>query len=83
MAGYHVKDIKRGELGEFSKIREEFEELEDALEQGNNVMALLELADMLGAMEEFIKKWNLTLKDLNKMKEATQKAFKDGTRTSR
>ena len=28
--GYHLRNIEKGELGEFSKIREEFEELLDA-----------------------------------------------------
>jgi len=78
--GYHLKQIEKGNLGEISKIREEFEELMDANEQKNPVLEICELCDLLGAIEAYAKKWNLTLRDLNNMKEATIKAFKDGTR---
>jgi hypothetical protein len=80
MAGYHTTDITKGKLGEFSKIEEEFFEAKDALNQENPIMVLLELSDMLGAIEEYCKKYNITLKDLAKMKTATSKAFQDGTR---
>ena len=33
--GYHLRKIEKGTLGEFSKIKEEFEELEDANKQSN------------------------------------------------
>lgn len=49
--GYHVKKIRRGELGHFSKIQEEFDELTDAYEQSNPVMELIELSDLIGAIE--------------------------------
>jgi hypothetical protein len=77
---YHLNKIIPGKLGEISKIREEFEELMDANVQGNPVMEMLELSDMLGAIECYIKKYNLTLTDLIIMKEATRRAFTDGTR---
>ncbi len=78
--GYHLKEIQKGTLGEFSKIKEEFEELMDANEQKNSVLEICELADLLGAIEAYAKKWNLSLGDLNKMKESTKKAFEDGSR---
>ena len=56
MAGYHTTEIPKGKLGEFSKIEEEFFEAKDALEQENPIMVLLELSDMLGAIEEYCKK---------------------------
>ena len=80
MAGYHTTEIPKGKLGEFSKIEEEFFEAKDALEQENPIMVLLELSDMLGAIEEYCKKHNITLEDLAKMKVATSKAFQDGVR---
>ena len=80
MAGYHKTEIQKGKLGEFSKIEEEFLEAKDALQQENPIMILLERSDMLGAIEHYIKKYNITLKDLAKMKSATQKAFEDGVR---
>ncbi len=81
--GYHLNEIPRGIYGEFSKIREEFLEAEDAIEQGNKVMLLVELADLVGAIEGFCLNHNITLEDLIKMKEATKRAFNDGTRSAR
>lgn len=84
MSGYHIANIPRGTLGEFSKIQEEIAELLDAHEQNAAIMELCEMADLIGAMEAYInKRYNLSLKDLLKMKELTENAFKDGTRLSR
>lgn len=82
MPGYHLREIERGVFGEVSKIKEEFEEFLEALEQENKVMALVELSDLLGAIEGYTsKKFNLTLEDLLTMKKATQRAFESGART--
>jgi len=82
--GYHNREIPRGQFGEFSKIREEFLEAEDALEQENKIMLLVELSDLIGAIEGYcLNNFNLTIDDLIKMKESTKKAFNDGTRKPR
>jgi NTP pyrophosphatase (non-canonical NTP hydrolase) len=81
--GYHNKEIPRGKFGEFTKIREEFLEAEDAIEQGNKIMLLVELSDLIGAIEGYCEKHNIELEDLIKMKDATKRAFMDGTRKSR
>lgn len=81
--GYHINKIEKGVFGEFSKIKEEFLEAEDSIEQGNVVMTLIELSDLIGSIEGYVSKYNMTLNDLLKMKEATKRAFTDGTRTSR
>jgi phosphoribosyl-ATP pyrophosphohydrolase len=78
--GYHTRHIERGEYGEFSKIKEEMEELLDAHEQENRVLEIVEFTDLLGAIEAYVAKNNLTLKDLIAMMELTKKAFKDGDR---
>lgn len=78
--GYHLSPIQKGVFGEPSKISEEFFEFADALEQGNNLMALQELSDMIGAIEAYVMKYNLTLDDLIKMKNATRRAFESGHR---
>jgi len=78
--GYHKRSITKGKIGEFSKIEEEMQELLDAHEQGIKVMELIELSDLLGAIEAYIKKHDLTLADLVAMMEKTKEAFKDGTR---
>jgi phosphoribosyl-ATP pyrophosphohydrolase len=78
--GYHLIEIKKGKLGEFSKIKEEFEELEDAVNQDNNVLVICELTDMIGAIEAFAKKYNLKLQDLIQFSNCTKEAFKEGKR---
>lgn len=82
--GYHTRKIGRGVFGEASKIREEFEEFEDAHFQGNTVMKLIELADMIGAIEAYtVKHHNISLDELIIMKNATKSAFEEGERQSR
>lgn len=78
--GYHKNKIDKGVLGEFSKIKEEFQELEDAFEQENKVLQICELCDLIGAIEFYAKSFNLTLEDLIKMKESNKNAFLDGSR---
>lgn len=56
--GYHMKEISKGKLGEFSKIEEEFLEFEDSINQSCILMAILELSDLLGAIEAYFLKEN-------------------------
>ena len=81
--GYHVRDIKKGTLGDFSKIAEEMAELTDAHEQSNPVMMLIEMSDLIGAMKAYLKKncGNIKIEDLIVMQKATERAFQDGSRT--
>lgn len=80
--GYHIRKIERGVFGGVSKIREEYEEFCDAVEQSNPVMKLIELSDLIGAIEAYVeKRHNITLEDLIRMKNATKSAFEDGTRS--
>jgi hypothetical protein len=79
--GYHLKDIPKGKLGEFSKIVEEFEELREAQGRaGCEVLEICELCDLVGAIEAYAKRWNLSLEQLIKMKELTKSAFEEGKR---
>ena len=80
MSAYHLKTIQKGTLGEISKIQEEYLELMDAYSQNNKVLEICELCDLIGAIEAYAQSYNLTLSDLNKMKEANKRAFQDGTR---
>lgn len=81
--GYHRRKIKKGKLGEISKITEEYEELMDGVEQENPVLILCELCDLIGAIEAYTEtKHKISLKSLMKMKECTKGAFLDGTRIS-
>ncbi len=79
--GYHLNDnIEKGVVGEFSKIEEEFQELKDAHEQGDKILIACELSDLVGAIEEYAKKFNLTIDDLVKFSNKTKSAFKEGKR---
>lgn len=78
---YHKKEIQKGVLGEFSKIKEEFEELEDAVEQGEKLLQLCELSDLIGAIESYSEnKHNTSLMDLIRFSILTKSAFKEGKR---
>lgn len=79
--GYHRKDIQKGVIGEFSKIKEEFEELDDAVFQGDKVLQICELTDLIGAIEEFsLTKFNITLEELWRFSNKTKESFKEGKR---
>lgn len=79
--GYHKRKIEKGVLGDFSKIKEEFNELEDAFEQSIPPLIICELCDLVGAIEEYsMSKYNITLDELIKMKDLTKSAFKEGKR---
>lgn len=78
--GYHTREIKKGVLGEFSKVREEFEELEDAFEQNDSILVMCELSDLVGAIEEYVKRWGLTLESLKRFSDKTKSAFKENKR---
>lgn len=81
--GYHKREIRKGVYGEISKIQEELQETEDAESQKNPVMVLVELSDILGAIDGYLKKkfkGVVTLDDLVTMARATQGAFESGAR---
>lgn len=81
--GYHIKKIEKGVIGTSSKILEEVYELMDSEEQECKVMALVELSDLIGAIELYLEnnfQGQLSLEDLIKMSRITQRAFKMGAR---
>lgn len=80
--GYHIQKIEKGVIGEISKIQEELDELKDAQNQGVKIMELVELADLIGAVELYLEKHhpNTTLEDLITMKDVTRRAFENGRR---
>ena len=83
--GYHLVAIARGELGELSKIQEELDELRDAVAQGSRIMAAVELADLLGAVQAFMDRHlpGMTMQDLQTFSAITRRAFENGHRSSR
>ena len=74
--GYHTREIEKGVLGEFSKIKEEFEELEDAVKQDDPIMILCECSDLIGAIEKFTLKYNIDIQNLISFNKKTENAFK-------
>lgn len=81
--GYHVSKIDRGEYGEASKVLEEAQEFVDAVQQGVSIMALVELSDLLGAIDGYLLRHHphLSRKDLEAMTRATARAFRNGHRS--
>jgi hypothetical protein len=78
---YHTKEIKKGTIGEFSKIQEEYEELLDAYNQGDSLLQLNELSDLIGAIGLYSQeKWNISLIELVAFSEKTKQAFLSGKR---
>lgn len=79
---YHKAEIPQGEYGEASKIVEEFHEFMDALDQGASIMALVELSDLVGAIQGYLKRHHpsIGIQDLITMGNITQRAFELGTR---
>ena len=80
--GYHLTKIERGEYGEISKIEEEVAELQDAAIQGNKIMELVELSDLVGAIDGYLQEHHpgTTMTDLITMAAATRRAFITGAR---
>jgi hypothetical protein len=78
--GYANIPIKKQKIGTINKIEEECREYIDALKQNNPIMSLVELSDLLGAINEYSNKFNLSLYDLLEMSMVTKRAFNEGTR---
>lgn len=78
--GYHSVKIKKGVLGEISKIQEELDELKDAEKLGVKVLIHVELCDLFGAIREYAEKYGLRMRDLHDMAKLTRRAFKQGHR---
>jgi hypothetical protein len=81
-AGYHLENISKGQIGEISKIQEELDELKDAALQKSKIMELVELSDLIGAIELYLEKYHseTTIEDLKIMSDITKRAFINGHR---
>ena len=79
--GYHKTEIEKGVYGHFSKIKEEFQELQDAVEQKDKILTLVELSDLIGAIEGFVEfELKMNIEDLLKFNKLTKDAFITGYR---
>lgn len=79
---YHISEIQKGDYGTSKKILEEVNELIDSENQKCKIMSLVELSDIIGAVEGYLETnySNLTLDDLICMKQITKRVFKNGYR---
>jgi len=79
---YHIKEIPKGDYGTSKKILEEVNELIDSENQKCKIMSLIELSDIIGAVEGYLETNypNLTLDDLICMKQITKRVFENGHR---
>lgn len=80
--GYHLNPIPKGIYGDFSKIIEEFLELQDSVEQHNKIMTLNEISDLYGAINGFLEKnyTGISMWDIADMSKVTSRSFKSGER---
>lgn len=80
--GYHITNIDRGIYGHLSKIYEEVEELKDSENQNNKIMILLELSDIIGAIDGYLEHHHnsISLEDLITMSKTTKRVFENGYR---
>jgi hypothetical protein len=80
--GYHKAIIAKGVYGQLSKIYEELAEVQDAMDQNASIMALVELSDVFGAVEGYLKTnfKGMEMNDLKIMSDLTKSAFRDGER---
>ena len=80
---YHLVEIPKGVYGNASKITEEYKEFIDAYRQGCSIMELVELSDLLGAIEAYVLKFGMSLDDLKQFSDVTKRAFESGHRQNR
>ena len=80
--GYHLAKIQKGVLGKSSKIQEELDELKDAEKQQSKILALVELSDMIGAINVYLEDNHpgTSIYDLINMADITRRAFENGHR---
>ena len=63
---FHKAIIQKGIYGQLSKIKEELDEAYDAESQNQDLMLLIELSDIIGAVEGVSNKYGFTLEQLMK-----------------
>lgn len=82
LESYHTSIIRKAEVGTIDKVIEEALEYVDAQLQNNPVMGLVELSDIIGAVQLLLEANHpeITLDDLIVMSKATRRAFESGHR---
>lgn len=78
--GYHMRPIPKYPIATTGKILEEAMEAMDAYEQGNKIMEICELSDIYGALRARAIAMGFSMGDLERMADATARAFAKGDR---
>lgn len=79
--GYHKNSITKGQVGDWTKIREEYEEFIDAVEDEDPILQLCEMADLIGAIAMYSRqRFGIGLEDVIKFSDKTAEAFQEGSR---
>lgn len=79
---YHKLSIHKHNHKSPFKLQEEVLEYLDAISSNNKIMAIQELSDLYGCLENEISKFGLTIEDLKIMSDTTKQVFEKGTRTN-
>lgn len=69
---YHNREITKGIYGESSKIQEELDELNDAIEQKDKVLIGCELSDIYGALEGVAIMHGFSMEELKMFSDKTK-----------
>lgn len=79
---YHKLRIHKHNASSVFKIQEEFYEYLDAVATKNPIMAVQELSDLYGCIENEVAKYGMSIDDLKTMSNLTKDVFKSGVRKS-
>lgn len=77
---YHKLKIHKHNINSIFKIQEEFYEYVDAVATKNPVMAVQELSDLYGCIENEVVKYGMSVDDLKVMSDLTKSVFNSGVR---
>lgn len=76
---YHKLKIHKHSVDSPYKLQEEFLEYIDAIATGNNVMAVQELSDLYGCIENEVQKLGMTVDHLKTMSDVTKGVLGTGS----
>lgn len=82
MSGYHKLKLMKHSNSSLWKIEEEMLEYIDAISTNNKVMAIQELSDLFGVIEDQANKMGITIEELKTMSDLTKSVFQSGARES-
>lgn len=73
---FHVHPIRSGVYGELSKVQEELDEAVDAETRGQEILLLIELSDIIGAVAGVAERHGHTLESLIQFSELRRSVFR-------